>query len=516
MRELTVAADEMLYSGGNTDCSLYFLKSGQIELLLDQTSTSLQIVDKPNDSFGTYSFFTGDPGAETALSVNFSTVYAISRDEVMSYLQEYAPDDHERFCDLRDRLTIYDEYEILGLKCASCGGPHQVQRCPEIHYCAKKLELCVTYMWSQVQFRKKFKRRRQQRTTSVLAKINQITSSINQIKLSALDIDDPTKDGPSDEKVDGTSIAIRLPEPSRDTDNQNGSPTVKLIRPVAEPHDDVYLSRILQHFAIFEKKLAKAVRTIEKHNTKRSDIHIQEPRSKKAVGVVIERPQDSAKAEKANWTPKAARRGSISDMPQKESFPCDSWHMFDTYFHADAYRNKSVQRHQTGTMIFGSQLGANIHIPSKTYVGSFIPPAEFLYLRLYLDCLGLKDVPAELAAQFLTKFDIEYFMTASMDLRELQRKFTRTMKSGSAIIDEEHPRSARDQSAERPLQSQTAVRPKAKRAASFLEYKLEQQAIRYRQLGSREFQGVIDHFDSKKASLVLSPGDHVIQDEIMQ
>ena len=53
-------------------------------------------------------------------SKDFTTLLKIDRTDFLNILRQY-PEDYEMFCNIKDSLSLNNEYSIIGLRCESCG-----------------------------------------------------------------------------------------------------------------------------------------------------------------------------------------------------------------------------------------------------------------------------------------------------------------------------------------------------------------------------------------------------------
>ena len=59
-------------------------------------------------SFGEYEFFTASPRIYSIRCKNFCSLLKINRNEFLQILKEF-PEDHEKFCSIKDSLFIYSD-----------------------------------------------------------------------------------------------------------------------------------------------------------------------------------------------------------------------------------------------------------------------------------------------------------------------------------------------------------------------------------------------------------------------
>ncbi|KAL4510985.1 hypothetical protein ABPG73_008063 [Tetrahymena malaccensis] len=180
IQEMRFTQNEMIIdeSTGNSDCSIYFVLFGEVEVIHKQNHpTSLinastkQIKQGNNnyneisilsqgDSFGEKSFFTGLKQSLTFRSKQFSKVLKIKREDFINIIQG-DQEQYEIFCSINDRLIFTSDSSFLQLQCKSCkDSSHDIVCCPYLHLIPRKLKLFCNIKNSQSHInRNAFKRR---------------------------------------------------------------------------------------------------------------------------------------------------------------------------------------------------------------------------------------------------------------------------------------------------------------------------------------------------------------------
>ncbi|CAD8124483.1 unnamed protein product [Paramecium sonneborni] len=108
------------------DCSLYIIDSGDISIM-DQNKI-LQSLSN-GDSFGEYSFFSGDQRQASAIAKGFVQLYKIEQSKFVSLIQKNKID-HERYVYIRHSL-LNQQFSIINMFCYSCRSTdHLISKCP--------------------------------------------------------------------------------------------------------------------------------------------------------------------------------------------------------------------------------------------------------------------------------------------------------------------------------------------------------------------------------------------------
>ena len=67
----------------------------------------------------TFSFLTGLDHIYSAKALKYTKLYSIGREIFLKVLEEYSSD-FEKYCELRDKIKNYNNYEELSLRCIIC------------------------------------------------------------------------------------------------------------------------------------------------------------------------------------------------------------------------------------------------------------------------------------------------------------------------------------------------------------------------------------------------------------
>ncbi|CAD8100007.1 unnamed protein product [Paramecium sonneborni] len=125
--------DIIFKKGENYNNNLYFIKEGEVDII-DEQSKMKFTRQNLNQPFGIYQFFTNFPPKTSALSVGFTNIYKISRQDFLDILQ-FDRKDFEKFHYIKDQIIFNQNYRIFDLKCQYCDRyNHQEIDCPILTY----------------------------------------------------------------------------------------------------------------------------------------------------------------------------------------------------------------------------------------------------------------------------------------------------------------------------------------------------------------------------------------------
>ncbi|KAL4455050.1 hypothetical protein ABPG74_006432 [Tetrahymena malaccensis] len=154
IKEKRYQPEEIIFRQNDTgDSNIYFIASGQVQIYIEATypggEKKVQILQslQQGQSFGHYSFFTGQPRMVNVRTQGFVTLLSINRNSFINLLQEYQ-EDYEQFCEIREEVLYQAMYHKIGLSCYSCGKTdHLVNKCRLVHH-----EAQIEYIIAQENF----------------------------------------------------------------------------------------------------------------------------------------------------------------------------------------------------------------------------------------------------------------------------------------------------------------------------------------------------------------------------
>ena len=114
---------------------LYIVRSGEIELSVPLINNSNKVIRflKQGDFFNEENFLTHKRSSMNAMSNCYSSIFKISSQDFTKILKTF-PDDYEKYCEMRDNLILYKNYEEVNIRCFSCKEFHSILDCNLLHY----------------------------------------------------------------------------------------------------------------------------------------------------------------------------------------------------------------------------------------------------------------------------------------------------------------------------------------------------------------------------------------------
>lgn len=167
MKEVRFTPGDIIFTKYELSNSLYILRRGEVELFMERSHsfnepTVLKKL-KPGEIFGELSFFTNNERMTSARSTDFTNVFMIKQEDFLNILQKN-PKDFQRYCEIRDNIQIYEDYEEFYIKCPSCkSSSHELKSCPLLHYIPKSDIMILRYNFSTPQDRGWIKRKKEKK-----------------------------------------------------------------------------------------------------------------------------------------------------------------------------------------------------------------------------------------------------------------------------------------------------------------------------------------------------------------
>ena len=117
---------------------LYIILKGKVDIFFESNKTndnaSILKTLGPGETFGEISFFSDKARNSCARSSDFTTAYKIKKGQFLNLIKKYNYD-HQKFCEIKDSINIYQDYSDLYLKCYSCGeNSHLISQCPTVNF----------------------------------------------------------------------------------------------------------------------------------------------------------------------------------------------------------------------------------------------------------------------------------------------------------------------------------------------------------------------------------------------
>ncbi|EAR91247.2 cyclic nucleotide-binding domain protein (macronuclear) [Tetrahymena thermophila SB210] len=174
MKEVLVSPNEIIFKENQVDdCALYLIENGIVEIQNQKQGSESSIVINTltqNQLFGEISLFSGLSRTATARSVNLSTLYKISRQDLIDVLKQN-DEDFQRFKMINEQIIFYKDYSSLGLECYTCKKQgHIASLCQLTHLNRDRQFVALKYSFSLFQPREKSERRKAKQKLVILNK----------------------------------------------------------------------------------------------------------------------------------------------------------------------------------------------------------------------------------------------------------------------------------------------------------------------------------------------------------
>ena len=162
MKEKIFTSGDIIFEKGDlAESKLYIIKTGEVELLFGNSNDFKTVhIYKKGETFGEFAFFSGQEHKFSARSLDFTTTFAIDKNEFLSIINKVNKD-FEKFNEIKEKLVIYNDSFPLHSRCfCCCDSSHRLEKCPIIHYCPKKQIVIDKFLFNDFQERGDYKRRR--------------------------------------------------------------------------------------------------------------------------------------------------------------------------------------------------------------------------------------------------------------------------------------------------------------------------------------------------------------------
>ncbi|KAL4495877.1 hypothetical protein ABPG73_010945 [Tetrahymena malaccensis] len=160
--------NQIISDGNQTlETSLICIVSGSVEV----TQSNISMIKETNNNqlFSTQiqkgstcceiDFFTGVSSNNIIKSTEYTHLLRISRSDFINIVREHSKE-IEVFCQIRDRILIYEQYSCINIKCQVCSqNTHLIQECPMVHFQKNFTKIKLGFTKSQYQIRKKSDRK---------------------------------------------------------------------------------------------------------------------------------------------------------------------------------------------------------------------------------------------------------------------------------------------------------------------------------------------------------------------
>ena len=152
--------------------NLYFVVEGEISIFnnLDQSNGLILKKIHEKEFLGEFSFLTGLTLKSSAKALKYTKLYKISHLNFLKILKIF-PRDYEKYCEIRDKIILSQEYSNFDLRCHVCNKKdHLTETCRLVHFVPNKEAIILRYVYSKEQERKNFERKNKKNNSLAIKK----------------------------------------------------------------------------------------------------------------------------------------------------------------------------------------------------------------------------------------------------------------------------------------------------------------------------------------------------------
>lgn len=126
----------------------YFIEKGEVELftncIKNSQTTRLGVLEK-DQYFNEMCLIFDNPSNFCAKSINYTSILSINKQDFLSLLYKHKTD-YEKFCYIRDKISLENNYENLHLLCELCGSKnHFLRSCPSVNFYKDEYKIIKMY-----------------------------------------------------------------------------------------------------------------------------------------------------------------------------------------------------------------------------------------------------------------------------------------------------------------------------------------------------------------------------------
>lgn len=195
MKEVNLTPGDKVFTQ-NEICepSIYIIRNGTVEVFFQHpiNNEPLAVLEtlKEGQMLGLIPFISSETHETSARSMNFTTLYVVSRENFLSIIKADERD-FQTFCQIKDKLIFNNDYKKLYLQCSSCHeDTHCTKDCPFFKMIISKQRLIARNNYTMNQERSRFVRAKKKSPYSKLKKIK----TIDKFSSENIDFDKTDKD----------------------------------------------------------------------------------------------------------------------------------------------------------------------------------------------------------------------------------------------------------------------------------------------------------------------------------
>ena len=148
--------------GDIDDKSLFLILKGNVSISFENNHIQTK---KKNDIFGVFSFFSNMSRRLTVKALTNTTVLQLKQEDFVKIIKEF-PDEYEKYCEIRDKININNDFKDLHVACKSCSSMnHDELNCPLNHFIPNRQQIIDKKNWSfkENNRRKEIQRKKQRK-----------------------------------------------------------------------------------------------------------------------------------------------------------------------------------------------------------------------------------------------------------------------------------------------------------------------------------------------------------------
>ena len=126
----------------------YLIEKGEVELftncIKNSQTTRLSVLEK-DQYFNEMCLIFDNPSNFCAKSINYTSILSINKQDFLLLLYKHKTD-YEKFCYIRDKISLENNYEDLYLFCKLCGSKnHFIRNCPSVNFYKDEYKIIKLY-----------------------------------------------------------------------------------------------------------------------------------------------------------------------------------------------------------------------------------------------------------------------------------------------------------------------------------------------------------------------------------
>ena len=331
IKEINLTPGDVIYNFNEVEeeICIYIVRKGSVELFVDtprnsgQPFTVLRTL-KENELFGEYTFFTEMPRETSARSSGFTTLFLIKKNDFMTIIKGNS-DDHEIYCQMKDRINLYQEIEGLYQTCPACQkNDHSIINCSMMHLILSKHRILQRFNHSRPQTRQA-QQRKPTKTSNALKNFERHENLAQ--KFSHDQNSDDSDDDSSDVSASNIKMEIKEEFNHLDTDVTN-DPTIINLGGNDEKKDSTTSPKFQ------ENKLQKSILRLpskiggdvgesflgnSNKNIDNTLINVTTPKDNNASSINIRKPRSSIRRKPGTTVATSLNRQTSKDSMSKNS-----------------------------------------------------------------------------------------------------------------------------------------------------------------------------------------------------